>query len=639
MFFKKIFFVVLLFGATAAQAQVIDVSEEQEEERKGSSILDDTTKQVYGPTTSKFTYQHNIKYNNPKYWVIDTTITELHKYQYMVKKERLYNNLGNIGTPANSIYPQLNDKIGLTSGFNIFDLYWDGPEEIKYYNTRSPYSRFKIIWGGQGRAITDVVYARNIDARSGFGFNYRGLFIDKQIQRSGRGDRNTRGTYYNLHGHYATKDGKYRVLANFIRNKHDVNEYGGIDTEPDAPILAYFDENRQLSLQSAENNELRTNYHLYHQYKINNLLQVYHEYDRYKQQNDFIDDLDADLAYFDIIEVDSTEVKDRSKIVYNQNELGLKGDIGKTFYNLYFKQRNVDFFYKYLNTDSIPSVDNEVSETYGGFNLRFGNDSTSYIEAFGEYQLGGNFKLGGQIQNNWLFARGETQQSAAPYVYQAYRGTHDVWVNDFESQITTKIEGELSLGLGSFVFKPGVSNTLISNYLYFEEVNPADFDGQTVLPNQASSDINILSPSFGFEYKFWRNFIFKAKAIYNNVSGGSASAVNLPEIYARGRLAYGNINFDGNLEWQVGFDAYYRSTYFANGYDPAAMQFYLQNDFEVEAFPLVDFFIDAKINRGRFFLKLNNVYEIFTDIGYFATPEYPGQTTILDFGFDWAFYD
>lgn len=644
MIFQKA--ILIFFFATCTLAgfgQIIDVGrgEEENTDRKGSSILDDTTKQVYGPTTTAYTYEANIKYNNPHYWKKDTSIIDLHKYQFNVAQEHLYNNLGNIGTPANSIYPALPEYIGVNSGFNIFDLYWRGPDEIKYYNTKSPYSRFKIIWGGQGRAITEVNYARNIDARSGFGFDYRGLYIDKQIQRTGRGDRNVRGTYYNLSGHYATKNGKYRVLGNFIRNYHKVNEYGGIFTDAGAPIQAYFDDNRQISLTNAENNELRTNFHLYHQFILNDQIQIYHEYDRYKQQNDFIDNLNDGTDYFDYTEVDSADVKDRSKIIYRRHELGLKGDIGKTFYNFYYKYRSIDYFAKYLNpdADSIPGISSNVGESYGGFKLRFGNDSVSYVQAYGEYMLGGNFKLGGAIQNSWFYANGVTTKFAPGNALQAYRGSHDVWINNFDPVVMTKLEAGVNLRVGPMTLRPYVTNTLISKYVYFRKLDNVGAGEQSVLPVQASSDINLLVPALSFQVDFLKHFTFQTTVMANNVTGGSSDAINLPDFYARGQLVYGRISFDGNLEWRLGLDAYWKSTYYANAYDPAMMHYYLQNDFEVEAFPLVDLFVDAKINRAKLFLKLNNIYEIFSPTGYFATPDYPGQTTIFDFGFEWAFYD
>lgn len=633
----------LLFFATVGtlQAQIIDVGEEKEEDRKGSGILDDTTKQVYGPTTTSYIYQHNLKYNSPDTFTIDTTIFNMHKYQYLAQQDYKAQDLGNIGTATQPVFYNPPATIGRRSGFSLYDNFMINSDEAKYYNTKSPYSRFYIIWGGQGRAITEATYTRNIDARSNIGFDFKGFFIDKQVQRSGRGDRRTRGTHYTFYGNYMTKNGKYKLLGNFVRGKHNVNEYGGIFINDDEPLLLqYFDDNREGILDNAQTQELRTNYHLYHQYELTNYIQLYHEFDRYKQQNDFIDQLTQDdSTYFDFIVVDSTDVKDRSKMVYIQNEVGIKGDIGPTFYNIYYKVRDVSFRYKYLDLDTVGNIDGEVLESYGGANLRFGNDSTRYISAYGEYLVGGNFKLGGEIVTDWFEAYGSTASYMPSYIHQAYRGSHDVWTNDFESLIVTTLGGEIKLKIGDLYLRPGLKNQLISKYIYFASTEETEANPQTVLPEQAGADINLLMPQFRFDMVFWKRFHFKLDAIYTIISGASADAISIPDLYAHGQLYYHSIDFDGNLEWMFGVDGYYKSSYYADGYDPAIMNFYRQNYFEVESYPIIDVFLDAKINRGRFFLKYNNLYDLMSDTGYFTTPEYPGQSSIFDFGFNWAFYD
>jgi hypothetical protein len=123
------------------------------------------------------------------------------------------------------------------------------------------------------------------------------------------------------------------------------------------------------------------------------------------------------------------------------------------------------------------------------------------------------------------------------------------------------------------------------------------------------------------------------------VEGSSADAIQVPEIHHLSQLSYNNLLFDGNLELQVGLDFHWRSDYFGMGYDPSIMQYYVQDRFEVYNYPLVNVFINGKVNRGRWFLKLNNVTELLRSSGYFATPYYPGQATILDFGIDWIFFD
>ena len=102
---------------------------------------------------------------------------------------------------------------------------------------------------------------------------------------------------------------------------------------------------------------------------------------------------------------------------------------------------------------------------------------------------------------------------------------------------------------------------------------------------------------------------------------------------------YSNILYGGNLHLQLGVDFHQRSAYFANGYDPSTMQFYVQDEFEINSFPVIDIFLNVKINRGRAFLKFNNLNELIKGSGYFLTPFYPGQASVLDLGFDWILFD
>lgn len=629
------------------QAQVIDVQEQKEEDRRGSSILDDTTKQIYGPTTTRYYHEASVKYNRPEFFMVDTSVINLHRHTFVPNSEFTYQDLGNIGTALNPIFPQLREQIGATSGFTVYDPYYDDTDEIRYYDTKSPYSKFRIVWGGQGRALTEARYARNVNERINFGFKYHGYFIDKQIERQGRGDRNAQGVYYMLHGSYISPNGRYRALGYFNRNRHVVQEYGGIlsDTDDSSDPL-FFDENRQVALRTAETVELRTNYHLYHQYTIGKIAQLYHNFDRYKQQNDY-NDANLEEDYFAETVVDSLPVRDRSKMVLYVNEVGIKGDAGKTFYSFYYKARHVNFDYKYLQEDSL-DLDTRYLESFGGFNLRFGNDSLSYIEAFGELQLKGNYRLGGRIRNSWFRAEAISTGSEPTYIQKAYRGSHHAWENNFDLPITTRFSAEFIIPLGRVQLQPGASYSLHSNYIYFREdllirdVNDdmvADTLGYTVAPVQAGGDISVLSPQLRFRLNFLKHFSFSLLARYSAVTGSSADAIRVPELFTLSQLAYHNILFDGNLELQIGVDFHWKSDYYAMGYDPALMQYYVQDRFNVYSFPLIDFFINGKVNRGKFFLKVNNLYELISDTGYFATPYYPGQTTILDFGVDWAFYD
>ena len=97
----------------------------------------------------------------------------------------------------------------------------------------------------------------------------------------------------------------------------------------------------------------------------------------------------------------------------------------------------------------------------------------------------------------------------------------------------------------------------------------------------------------------------------------------------------------------TGFEAHWKSDYYAMGYDVPIRQFYIQQEtatgkrdiFLSRSFPLVDFFMNAKIKRARIFFRYNNLVQRFTKEGYFPTPRYTGVRNVIDFGFDWSFYD
>ena len=197
-------------------------------QRRGSRVIDDTTKQIYGPNTSKYFFEEDVFYNREVFYSIDTLSKNFHRRaSYVSRFNNLYQDLGNIGTAIRPLYYQTPETIGVSAGFHSYDLYWD-TETIRYFDTKSTYSNMNLILGGRGRSLTRATLSRNINPRWNFGFTYRGLFVDKQIQRKGKADRITRSNYYDAYTTYQNKDSTYRIFLNFRRGYHRINEYGGV---------------------------------------------------------------------------------------------------------------------------------------------------------------------------------------------------------------------------------------------------------------------------------------------------------------------------------------------------------------------------------------------------------------------------
>ncbi len=626
------FFLIISLGlATRAIAQ-----EEEERVRVGSRIIDDTTRQIYGPTTSRYFTWDEIFYNKWQTYPIDTVICDFHRFSYVDRYTNFYQDLGNIGTAITPVYTQAPEQIGATPGFNAYDLYWNTEVPV-YFNTRSPYSNMNLSLGGKGRSVTRVVYSRNINPRLNFGFTYTGLFIDKQVQRQGKGDRNVRSNYYDIFLSYHSKDSSYALLADFRRMYHTVFEYGGVKTEDEYAVEDLFLQNAQPWLLNAKSNDLRRNYHLYHQYKIGNAFQLYHQFDSYRQRNQFLDGSEPNgTVFFDAIVVDSATTKDEVKFQSLRNEFGIKGNLLHLFYNGFAAYRNFKINYNYFNEDNF-YLPTSGSEFYVGGRMVLELKLWLTVKGYAEWMLDDRYRINGSIQSRWFEASVARSVYTPTFLQQAYRGSHDVWLNYFSNTEANQVKGNLIGQFKWFAVYPGISLTTFRNLIFFKKDNYGI--DQTVLPVQTDGYQTIANPELRFSIIPVKGLVLQVTGVYTRVLENAGDALQLPKMFVNSQLAYSNLWFNGHFDFQVGVDAHWKSQYYAYGYDPVIQQFYQQKEIKAPDFPVIDVFLNAKILRGRIFLRYHNLFKAFRDTGPVPTPGYPAVQNVLDFGFDWSFYD
>jgi hypothetical protein len=605
--------------------------------RSRSQIIDDTTKQIYGPTTSQIILKEDIFYNRWVSYPIDTVIRNFHRWPYVQRRNNLYQDLGNIGTAMRPIYEPVADGIGVSSGFNAYDMYWD-EQDIQYYNTKSPYSNMNVIIGGNGRSLTNIKYSRNINPRWNFGFNYNGLFIDKQIQRQGKGDRNVKANYYDLFMSYHTKDSSYTAFGSFRRMFHRVFEFGGVKVDDTFTNSELFLENAQPWLSQAESNELRRGYFLYHQYKVGSALQLYHQLDSDRRQHQFLDNYQSESykQFFDAIVVDSAQTRDQVKFNTFRNEAGIKGNLLKLFYNGYVALRNYSMDYAYFTDDDL-TLKTSGDEFYVGGRIALQLDSLVEVRGHIETMLDSRYKIEGSIKTKWFAAAIKRSVSSPTFLQQAYRGSHDLWVNSYAPVEASELRGNLIYRSSWLNVYPGIRLATFKNYIFF---NKGDFIiDQTVLPIQSTGFQTIASPELSISLMPVKNTTLRLHGIYSRMLENADDAMKVPELFVNAQLAYANIWFGGNFDFQVGTDVHWKSAYYAYGYDPVIQQYYTQREQIVPDFPVMDIFLNAKIIRGRVFFKYNNLLKAFSKSGNIPTPFYPGVVNTFDFGFDWSFYD
>ena len=608
--------------------------------RQGSIFLNDSSRNVYGPNTTKYSTAYELFINRPNYRPIDTSIVNYHRWTYPQKFNQSLIDLGNVGTALYSIYPEVRTFSGTVSGFDAYARYYN-TEEPLFFDTKSPYTRIQLVWGGNGRAMSRIEFKRNINPRWNFGFNYRPILVDKQIDKKRKGDRHVTSQYYDFHSSYTSKNEQYQIFGSYRRMRQRVYENGGIFLGPTASYNDYFATDASPALFAAETGEIRHDLNLQHRYRLASALEIYQDIKLGNQKNLFTDNYSStnNLIPYDNwekVKADTLAASDNFNFKYFQQEAGFKGRKGFLFYNAYYKFRKYNTVYNYISNDTL-GVQTSGIEHFTGGRLVLDIDSSSRLNGNFEINQRGNYSLNAQFNSKW-FEGTFAQSIAAPGAFfKIYRGAHDYWVNDFKNIIGLQTEAFLKLPLKRFSFAPGLGYSLFSNYIFLKD-NPST-TGQRVLPVQSSGVQSILRPQVKLSLQLLRKFEIHASAINSILTANADDAFQLPDWIFTGQLAYKGWLFNKNLEAQIGFDFSWRSAWFAPGYDVATQHYFVQTNEKVQPWLLTDFFINGRVKRGRFFYKVHNLLQAGGRPGYLIIPGYPGQKTIMDFGFELILFD
>ena len=268
-----------------------------------------------------------------------------------------------------------------------------------------------------------------------------------------------------------------------------------------------------------------------------------------------------------------------------------------------------------------------------------------YQNELGPFNLSADLgvNITGDLNGNFLNAKADVNisddlkasinlninSSVADYNFRLYQSDYINynWYNNFRNELsqksnfnlTSKILGSLSADFNN-----------IKNYLYFED------KGSGVKPYQYEGTINFVRFKYEKEFKY-RKFGLYNTVLYQNVLEGSYY-INIPEINTRHTFYYSDHLFKKAMYLQTGFTLSYFSKYNMNAYDPVLAEFYIQNESILGGFPRLDFFINAKIQQTRLFLKAEHFNSSITGYNYYSAPNYPYRDFIVRFGIVWNFF-
>lgn len=588
-----------------------------------AQILDDSTKTVYGPTTTRWITVKSLKHNDTLFQTMDSTLSHVESFQVKKKQATYHYDLGNNGTAMTPIYYQLPTGIGRWTGFTAYDPFVKTANDFRYYDTKSPYIRLDAVFGATGRNVANVEFSRNISPEWNFGFDISRVASQKQLGSASFREKQVLSTVADFYTYYHTKNRKYHVMFHALRFDHEANETGGIvaSTE-ERDFFQYLD--AEINLSTAFTADHRTRLYMYQQYSVKPFFEAYTVLEHNKTRNEFNDFRSpGQNSYYQqtLIRTDTTS----EAAVFDDYSatIGIKGRVAnRIFYSGYIKRRQLDYDYRY------ETILRREAENYLGGDIKIWVTKTNQLGGRAEIMDDGRYLIEGTFNNGFLTA-GYTSMSYMPSLLsERYFGNHYDWQNSFKPTYANSIKGSVFYQFSFLRLEPHVELTTVDNFVYY---------GTDKLPAQTSNPV--LINKYGVKSDFTLgDFHLDNHLIFNNVAGQNAEAMPIPDLNWFGRWYYANILFKNDLELQLGFDLRWQSAFYGRAYDPITQQFHIQNDLKMDAYFASDLFLVMKSNDLTLFFKINYLNQKRED-GYFETAFYPGMRRVFDMGVRWMFFD
>jgi len=592
---------------------------------------------------------------------LDTTLTiqKEYKYNYLREDDLELMSFSNIGQAYNELGVDF-ERVGSYPNLGALakDRKYLEKEQINYYNVATPMTELFFKTTLEEGQLLDANLTFNTSRRLNFsigyiGFRSLGKYNDTQIE-SGNFITTT---------NYLSKNGRYSLRAHVAAQNISSEENGGLaekEEQFESGDEDFINRPRvDVLLDDAENKILGKRYYLDHQYKLvrkqldstrfeKTALSIGHSFDYETKYYQFIETSndtlfgDAILSAIDDKAILKTFYNEVNIEFYNKTLGRLTGGVNMYNYDYYFNSRLIEadgtVIPNRLNGTEFGLV-GKYEKRIGGFDfnadLKYnlsGELAGNVFNASASYNINDNNKVRFALHNS-------TRLPNFNYLlYQSEYFNYN-WDNSnvFEKERASSLKGELlSKTWGHLMVK--YSN--LDNYTYFapvsEEVIADGLDNAFIKPLQEGNTVSHLKVKYQKEFKVGM-FALNNTVMYQNVTQDS-QVLNVPQLVTRNTLYFSSDVFKKAMFLQTGVTFKYFTAYNMNGYNPVLGEFYVQNKEELGGYPLLDFFINARIQQTRIYLKAEHFNASFSGYDYYAAPNYPYRDFVIRFGLVWNFF-
>jgi hypothetical protein len=652
-------FILLLLSLQISFAQIPDFARNPTANNNGSNSSS-TTSTSLGDYKIIFPDSLPVHYfyaSNPDelFSLKDTLLDNFQHYEPTRQVEYFdYITLGEIGHPHKPLLYQPIIREGVDLGFHQFDLYMQANDKVRFFKNPKPYTEaYYSATTSQEELLMKAIASIDLSKQIKGAIDYRRINHAAQYKNS-----NNRHTNFSISAWYESKSKRHKVYASYLANTILQKNNGGL-VDIDAIQTGGTFASRSLASVNLENAQTEyykkeitlTNYFYIHRLaKPNtdnsasnavNLLAMHQiSYDRTIHK--FFDSSPADdtLVYGDLM-IDSRGLRNYVNYHKVENEFKIRLE--------YNGQLDVGLKHKvfFLRQEPQDTVLNNLF-LIGKWHLQTKNDRFG-LQAkahFGLLDNGGDYLADGRAYLSLdklgrLDVRLMSQRYSPTLMhYRLFISQQEIWNNSFAKPIETSLMASYFLPKTKTTLH--FQNHLINNLIYFDTL---------AMPKQADNAVNVI--------QFLVNQNFKRGSFHlDNTIGvqqiSNTDILRHPSFVSKHSIYFEGYVFKKAALARLGLDVRYNTNYFADNYQPATGQFYIQNDKNITSVPLIDAFLSFKIQTFRAFVKAENLNELIwgstytlngrtffvdTPIHMEYAPNYASRGTTIRFGIHWRFYD
>lgn len=573
---------------------------------------------------------------------IDTSLTIHDEYQYNYLRKDIFGllpfaNEGYLYT--NLDYSRQTKSFYSQFGFKAKHISYLNENDINYYSVPTPLTDlyFKTVMR-QGQSL-DAFFTINTQPNLNFSIAY------KAIRSIGDYYNNlTSSGHFRFTSSYFSPNKKYFLNTHFTGQDIYNQENGGIvDLVQFTSNDPAFTQRERMDVYFNDaSSKLKGNrYFIDHYFKFKNQNSLVLKHQAYFE-NKFYEFIQK-TASSRLGTFDSSLINNKVRYDIFYNKIGLSFQTNN-FGELYFfiDNFNQNQYYKSPSNEAlllqIPLALHSRINTLGGQYDFFHKSWKFFIIAQNAIsnKPSSNFEI--KARYKWdtsYFIELQAQQSSKlpdnTFLFNQSSYSNYNWLYSFKNEKESKIK------VSAFTkwLEVHAQYSLLKDHLYFFNTQNR-IDTLFVKPFQYSKIIHYFSLEVAKEIKY-KKFALDNRIKYQNVQQDN-DILNVPQLILRNTLYYTNTVFKKAMLLQTGFTFNYFTKYYADDYNALLGDFYVQNQTKIGAFPMLDFFLNARVRQARIYLKAEHFNSLFGTRDYFNTPNYPYRDFKIRFGIEWNFF-